>query len=160
MKHIAYFKLQAKNLLKDYKTQTPYIDSVDGNSYHGYSPKYFDIDRILLEYDGTLHECRWDEDNLGLMQIQHIFAQMLGFKKWADLLNASEAELALVKLLFDNQHKISIEDWDIYISGVENDNHSVLDTETRLDVFTNVFANVEGHHNPFGDYRLNRKLIS
>lgn len=160
MNHIAYFKLQAKNLFKDYKTQAPYIDDVDGNSYYGYSSKYFDIDRIFLEYNSILHECRWDEGNLSLMQIQHIFAQMLGFKKWADLLNTHEAELTLTRLLFDNQHKTSLEDWDMYISGVENDNHTTFDTETKSDIFKNVFVNVESHHNPFGDYRINKKLTA
>ena len=29
MNHIEYFKLQAKNLLRDYKTQTPYIEGGD-----------------------------------------------------------------------------------------------------------------------------------
>lgn len=123
MTPIAYFKLQAKNLFKDYKSQTPYIDDVDGNSYYGYSPKYFDIERILLEYNGILHDCRWDEADLNLMKIQHVFAQMLGFKKWTDLLKASDVELELAKLLFDNQDKIHIEDWEMYIAGVENDNN-------------------------------------
>ncbi|MBL4589907.1 MAG: hypothetical protein JKY11_07520 [Alphaproteobacteria bacterium] len=48
MNHIAYFKLLAKNLFKDYKTQAPYIE--DGETYYGYDPEYLDIDRILLEY--------------------------------------------------------------------------------------------------------------
>jgi hypothetical protein len=154
MSPIAYLKLQAKNLFKDYKTQSSYVDKVDGNTYYEYSPEYFDIDRIFLEYDDILQDCHWHEENLSLMKIQHIFAQMLGFKKWEDLFNAPVIELELTKLLFDNQDKISIEDWDMYISGVENDNQTTLDSETRLDIFMNVFVNVEGHHNPFGSYRL------
>ena len=46
MTPIDYFKLQAKNLLKDYQTKTPYIDEVDGLSYSSYSPKYFDIEPV------------------------------------------------------------------------------------------------------------------
>ena len=46
MKNIDYFKLQAKNLLKDY--QTRYL-SEDGNIYE-YEPKFFDIVGIFLEY--------------------------------------------------------------------------------------------------------------
>lgn len=155
MNPIAYFKLQAKNLFRDYKTKTPYIDNVDGNSYYGYNPKYFDIDRILLECDGILHDCHWDETSLSLMQIQHIFAQMLGFRKWADLLKASEVELELARLLFDNQEKISLEDWEMYIAGVEDDNNTSFTPDDRLEIFKQVFLNVEGHENPFGDYRLN-----
>ncbi len=160
MNPIAYFKLQAKNLLKDYKTQALYIDDVDGNSYYGYSPKYFDIDRILLEYDEVLHDCGWDETNLSLMQIQHIFAQMLGFRKWADLLKASDVELELAKLLFDNQDKIYIEDWEMYIAEVGVDNKTPLTSDVKLEIFKHVFLNVEGHINPFSDYRLNKKMVA
>lgn len=44
MTPIAYFKLQAKNLLRDYKTRTSTIDVVDGRSHYTYDAKYFDID--------------------------------------------------------------------------------------------------------------------
>ena len=66
MSPVDFFKLQAKNLLKDYKTQTSYIDPVDGFTYFTYSPDYFDIDRIFLEYD-------WDEENFSLMKAQHLW---------------------------------------------------------------------------------------
>ena len=56
MTHIEYFKLQAKNLFRDYKTQTSYIDYVDGNSYYKYDPKYFDVDSIFLDYHGFFDE--------------------------------------------------------------------------------------------------------
>jgi hypothetical protein len=97
MTHIEYFKLQAKNLFRDYKTQTSYIDEVDGYSYYTYTPKYFDIDSIFLEYN--LDE--EDEENLTLMKAQHLFSLMLGFEKWADILKASEARLELARLLWD-----------------------------------------------------------
>lgn len=51
MTPLVYFKLQVKNLLKDYQTKTIYVDEVDGHSYFRYAPKYFDIDRIFSEYD-------------------------------------------------------------------------------------------------------------
>jgi len=54
------------------------------------------------------------------MKAQHIIALMSGFDKWADLVKASEAELDLAKLLFDNQDKISIEHWRKYISAIES----------------------------------------
>lgn len=149
MTPVDYFKLQAKNLFKDYKTQTSYIDKVDGNSYYTYTPKYFDIDRIFLEYD-------WDEVNFTLMKAQHLFALMLGFEKWADILNASQSELELAKLLWDNQHKIGLEDWEMYIHSAEFDNQTTFDTESRIEIFKQVFVNVEGHYNPFGDYRLSK----
>jgi len=147
MTPIDYFKLQAKNLFKDYQTKTPYIE--DGFSYFNYSPKHFDIDRIFVEYD-------WDEENFSLMKAQHLFALMVGFENWADLLKASDTELELAKLVWDNQHKISLEDWKMYIANVKWDNKITLDAAARLEIFRGVFADVDGHHNPFGDYRLSK----
>ena len=46
-KDVNYFKLQAKNLYRDYQTKQPYIDDVDGQTYYQYSPKYFDIDQLF-----------------------------------------------------------------------------------------------------------------
>ncbi|MFW0778212.1 MAG: hypothetical protein ACN2B6_10905 [Rickettsiales bacterium] len=145
MKHIDFFKLQAKNLFKDYKTQF-----VTESGIYDYKPKYFDINGIFVDFD-------WNEENLSLMKIQHLFAVLIGFESWADLANASEAELELAKLLFDNQHKISLDDWKMYIADAGQDNNTTFDTESRIEIFKAVFANVEGHHNPFGDYRINKK---
>ena len=139
MTHIEYFKLQAKNLFRDYKTQTSYIDDVDGNTYYKYAPKFFDIDGIILAYD-------LDEDNLSLMKLQHIIAQMLGFEKWADLSKASNAELELAKQLFDNQDKIFLEDWEM--------TYGEYDTESQLEIFKQIVLNIDEHYNPFPDYRL------
>jgi hypothetical protein len=158
MTPIEYFKLQAKNMFRDYKTQTSYIDDVDGNSYFKYDPKYFDIDSIFLSYHGFFDE-GWDEKNLSLMQIQHLLAYMLGFEKWADLAKASEAELELAKLLFDHQDKISLDDWEMYIGDVEHDNRTPLDTEARIGIFNMVFANVEGHSSSFGGYRITKQNL-
>jgi len=151
MNHIDYFKLQAKNLFRDYKTQK----LVDGN--YTYTPKYFDIESIFSSYHGFFDTDGWDEGNLTLMQIQHLFAYMYGYEKWADLAKASNAELELTKLLFDHQDKISVEDWEIYIAGAESDNNTTFDTETKIGIFEQVFANVEGHYNPFGDWRLTKQ---
>ena len=149
MKPIPFFKLQAKNLYRDYKTKKPYIDTVDGETYFDYSPTYFDVDRILLEYD-------WNEEKFSLMNAQHTIALMVGFRKWSDMLKASDEELELAKLLFDNQDKIGIEDWQMYVAGVENDNNTELSSQSMLEIFKLVFVDVDGHYNPFGDYRLNR----
>ncbi|MBL1146102.1 MAG: hypothetical protein HND56_07215 [Pseudomonadota bacterium] len=149
MTPINFFKLQAKNLFKDYKTQTPYIDEVNGRSYYKYTPQYFDIERISLKYD-------WDEENFSLMKAQHLFALMLGFDKWTHLVKASDVELELTKLLWDNQHKISLEDWQMYIANVEFDNSITLSTTDEIEILKQVFINVDGHHNPFGDYRLKK----
>lgn len=147
MNTLAFFKLQAKNLFKDFKTKTPVFDEIIEDYLNEYTPKYFDIDRIIMEYD-------INEETFTLMKAHHIFANMVGFNKWADLVNCSPSELELAKLLFENQHKIYIEDWKMYIQQTENDNNCVFDADNRLEIFKHVFVNVDGHDNPFGDYRL------
>lgn len=147
MSPVEYFKLQAKNLLKDYKTQKPVVEGEF--TYFEYSPTYFDIDSIFVDYD-------WDEENFTLMKAQHLIAVLYGFDKWGDLINASNAELELAKLVWDNQHKIGLKDWNSYVWGVEAENNLELDPETKIEIFTKVFVEVDGHHNIFLDYRLNR----
>ena len=151
MSPVDYFKLQAKNLFKDYKTQTSYVDQVDRFTYFTYSPTYFDIDRIFLEYD-------WDEDNFSLMKAHHLFSLMVGFNKWGDLINAPSAELELAKLIWDNQHKIGLEDWNMYIMRVEAENNVKLGPKERLEIFRLIYVEVDGHQNPFGDYRQQRGI--
>lgn len=148
MTQIEFFKLQAKNLFRDFKTKTRYVDeeSIDGYS-NSYSPKYFDIDSMFLDYDV-------DEENFTLMNAQHLISRLVGFRQWSDLINASEFELELAKLLFDNQDKVSFDDWDIYITGTENDNRTTFDPEFKVEIFKQVFASQSGHTSSFPDYRL------
>lgn len=153
MTPVAYLKLQAKNLFRDYKTKKPHLDKTSGSVLYEYNPQYFDVDRILLEYN-------YDEDNFSLMKAQHIIALMVGFEKWTELLKASETELELAKLLFENQDKIYIDDWEMYIVGAEHDNNTIFSLEDRLEIFKHVFANVDGHQSTFGDYRLFRSPIA
>lgn len=110
MTPISYFKQQAKNLHKDYKTQASYIEA------------------LLLQY-------RFEKSDFCLMKAQHIIALMGGFSKWTDLLKASAVELELAKLLFDNQDKIPVEHWRKYISAIERDQGINLDPETKLEIF-------------------------
>lgn len=146
--HIQYFKFLAENLFEDYNTKKSVLDPVINDYLYEYNPEYFDVDRIVLEFD-------LDEEGFSLIDAQEVIAYMVGFEKWVDLLKASETELKLAKLIFDNQDKIHIEDWQMYIGGAEDDNDTTFDAEERLEIFKQVFVNVEGHHNPFGDYRLN-----
>ena len=85
MKNIDYFKLQAKNLLKDY--QTRYL-SEDGDIYE-YEPKFFNIVGIFLEY-GIMDDDKNFEFKLG--NAQHLIAQMAGFASWKDLTTAPETD--------------------------------------------------------------------
>ena len=149
MTHIEFFKLQAKNLFRDYQTKKQSFDQVIGDYLYEYDPKYFDMDSIVLDFD-------IDEDDFSLMKAQHIIAQMTGFRKWRDMSKASEPELELAKLLFDNQHKISAEDWEMYLKGAEDDNSTTFDPDLRVEIFKQLFVNQEGHESSFPDYRLNK----
>jgi hypothetical protein len=145
MNYIEFFKLQAKNLFKDYQTKKQSSEATIGD--YEYYPKYFDIHSIILYFD-------IDEDDFSLMKAQHIIAQIAGFRKWTDMLKASQPELELAKLVFDNQDKVSAEDWEMYIHGTERDENVIFDPDTRLEIFKTVFENVEGHVSTFPDYRL------
>jgi len=153
MTHVEYFKRQAKNLFKDYKAKTPYIDKLDGSTYYKYDGKYFDVTWILDDYRFIIEECGWDEGNLSLMNIQHIFAYMIGFEKWADLVNASNVELELAKLRFDNQDKISLEEWDAHVNEQEFRLDAEFDPEFKLALFKRGLLNNDGSQLE-QDYRL------
>lgn len=152
MTYIEYFKLQAKNLFRDYKTKTPHFDDAINDYMYEYNPKYFDVDRILVEYG-------WDERDFTLMKAQHTIALMVGFNKWGSLLKASEAELELAKLLFDNQGKITLDDWEMYIVFAEDDNNQSFDSESRLEIFKHVFLKGDFEYDTFLDYRLDKNTL-
>lgn len=147
MKIIEYFKLQAKNLHKDFKTQKPYFDPLSGDNLFEYAPKFFDVDALVTDFD-------IDEDHFTLMNSQHIIAKLAGFDKWTEMLKVSPSALELAKLLFDNMHKIRNEEWEYYLLDVENENNVALDDEDKLDIFKTVFADVDGHQSGGYDYRL------
>jgi len=147
MKPIDYLKLQAKNLHKDFKTKTPYSDPVDGETYYDYAPMFFDVDAILISFD-------IDQDNFTLMNAQHIIANLVGFGKWTELLSASEDALELSKQLFDNMHKICIEEWQDYLARNEHENQMEFEDDMKLEIFKTVFAEVDGHYSFRSDYRL------
>lgn len=114
MSHIAYFKRLAKNLFRDYKTQYSYIDSVSGDKWYGYLPKFFDMEQIFFDfYD------KFDEKNFCLMKAQHLLAQMLKFEKWQDLLDASNDELELAKLIWENRNRVSPLGWTYVVMEIE-----------------------------------------
>ncbi len=84
MNHIEYFKLQAKNLFKDFKTRQ-YNKS---NKCYEYTPEFFDIGGLFFSL-----EIPDDKDNFTftLMNAQHVIAKMVGFEKWENLIRASES---------------------------------------------------------------------
>ena len=150
MNTIDYFKLQAKNLHRDFKTKMPYIDKgIDAYLYE-YTPKYFDIDAIICDFD-------IDEDNFTLMNAQHVIALIAGFEKWAELLRASAPELELAKLLFDNQDIIHIQTWRDYIADAESMNQITFSSSTKLDLYKQLFIEKRIFEDSFPDYLLKKE---
>ncbi len=129
MNKISYFKLQAKNFLRDFKTQKK-----DQEGIYFYSPKFFkDINDIIVSFD-------IDEDNFTLMNAQYIIANLAGFDKWSDLLEASPEALELGELLFNNRNYSGdvdlTEDWNMYLAmnGFQD-----FDDASKLEIFNIVF---------------------
>lgn len=131
MNTIDYFKLQAKNLLRDFKTKTPVLDKTTTAFLYEYTPKYFDIELIISNFSV-------DEENFTLMNAQHIIAKIAYFDKWSELLSASTAELELAKLLYDHQNRIDMVGWKFYIENAQSMNEIELDAEIQVDIFKKV----------------------
>lgn len=131
MDTIDYFKLQAKNLHRDFKTQAPIVDKTIGDFRYEYSPKYFQIYDIISDFD-------IDEKKFSLMNAQHVIANIAGFDKWGTLIKLTESELELAKLLFEHQDKIDLISWNLYIAESQSMNEYELDAETQVDIFKQV----------------------
>lgn len=148
MDHKDYFKLQAKNLLKDFKTR----HFNEKEKIYEYNPKFFDITGIFLDFN-VVDDA--PDFTFTLMNAQHIIANLAGFSKWNELLKASPAELELAHLLYDNAHKISIDEWtNWYIPSSEEMNHTKFDAETKLEIFKQVFMSEDAHRSFDMPYRI------
>ena len=94
MSNLEFFKNQAKKFLKDWRTQTQTVES-DDIVLNQYDSKFYDIQGLFLYYE--LDEK--DEQDIKLSRAQHFIAQMVGFKKWDDLIHATDIELELAEFL-------------------------------------------------------------
>ena len=94
MDHIEYFKLQAKNLLKDYKTR--FFDGKE--EYYRYNPSFFDIAAIFDDYG---YPDEKPDFEFKLMNSQHIIAKIAGFNSWNDLNKSSEKDLKIAHRQLD-----------------------------------------------------------
>lgn len=147
MKTINFFKLQAKNLHRDFKTKKAVTDNADSFWLYDYEPKYFDVGTIIYDF-------KLDEEKLTLMKAQHVIAQMAGFKKWTVLITASESDLKIAKILFDNQDVIDVRMWENYIAEAEKMNQTHFDSETKMAICEQVFEEGIFGDVIFDDYRL------
>jgi hypothetical protein len=131
MSTIDYFKLQAKNLHRDFRTQTSLVDKTISDFQYEYSPKYFKIYDIISDFD-------IDEENFTLMNAQHVIAKIAGFDKWGTLIRAFQPELELARLLFEHQDKIDLTSWNFYIGDAQTMNEHKLDAEAQVEIFKQV----------------------
>ena len=131
MNTIDYFKLQAKNLLRDFKTKTPVPDKTTSAFLFEYKPRYFDIEMIISDFG-------IDEENFSLMNAQHVIAKIANFDNWSVLIEVSKEELELAKLLYDHQNKIDLVGWKFYIADAQSMNQTELDAEIQVEIFKQV----------------------
>ena len=116
MSDLEFFKKQAKLFFKDWQTQVKKVGD-DGFISFEYHPKFYDVDDLFFYYEFSDE----DEQDIKLARAQHLIAQMVGFKKWNDLIAASEKELELAKILLKRfKNASAIQDWEeaLMISGV------------------------------------------
>lgn len=116
MSNLEFFKKQAKNLLKDWQTQTKTVDSDGFISYH-YDWKFYDVGDLFFYYEFDDK----DEQEIILARAQHLIAKMVGFKKWDELIHATPIEQELAELLLRRfKDSSAIQDWEetLVFSGV------------------------------------------
>jgi hypothetical protein len=146
MTPIEYLKLQAKNLHKDFKTQTSSFDPKLRRNVYEYGPKFFKFDLLVNDFN-------INEEKFKLGNAHHVIAKLCGLNKWTDLLKASPAKIELSILLYTNMDKVEVRDWDEYVSRVETENKVKLDDDFKLQIFTEVFLERE-QDVYYDDYRL------
>ncbi len=148
MKPIEYLKLQAKNLHKDFKTQTSLSDPKLRRKVYDYDPKFFKIDLLVNDFNIK-------EENFKLGNAQHVIAKLCGLEKWTDLLNASPAKIELSVLLFTNMDRLEVRDWDQYVLDIETENNVKLDDDFKLQIFKEGFLEQE-QDVFYDDYRISK----
>ena len=142
--NIEYLKKQAKNLYQDYKTRR----LSDTGDIYEYSPKYYDITQIFLDFDIFDDEPDFE---FSLMKAQHLIATILDFKSWADLLKASDTQLEIAKIklwcfTLDNYDPSKIEDYEFFMGEAEDNAGTTFDDETRLEL-AKYYIKGEGQEN-------------
>lgn len=146
MTTIEYFRLQAKNLNKDFKTQKSSFNPKLGRNVYDYDPKFFKIDLLINDFN-------IDEENFKLGNAQHVIAKLCGLEKWSDLSKASSAKIKLSRLLYTNMDIVEVSEWNAYVSDIETENKVQLDDEFKLQIFKDVFLK-GGREVYYDSYRL------
>ena len=132
MSNLEFLKKASKNLFKDWKSHTVTVEP-DGFKLFEYDSHFFDFNDFVVYYDLSVE----DEENFSLMKAQHMIAQMVGYKKWNDLITSSEKELELAKILVSHFYDSGdVEDWESYkaISGFNN-----FDIDSKIEIAKHYF---------------------
>ncbi|MXN91119.1 hypothetical protein GR160_07735 [Flavobacterium sp. Sd200] len=148
MEPIEYLKLQAKNLHKDFKTQTISYDPKLRRNVYGYDPKFFKFDLLVDDFS-------INEEKFTLMNAQHIIAKLCGLDKWTELSTASPAKIELSVLLYTNMDRLEVRDWDQYVLDIETSNNVKLEDEFKLKIFKEGFLQWQ-EDVYYEDYRLSK----
>ena len=135
MSNLEFFKKQSKNFLKDWKSQTKIVVT-DGNVYFRYSPKFFDIKDWFSYFELSAK----DEQDVKLSRAQHYIAKIAGFKKWTDLIAASEKELIYAEIKLRNfKNSMDLIQWDY----IEKDYELAdLDIDSKIEYAKQFFKGV------------------
>lgn len=126
MSNLEFFKKQAKNFLKDWQTQIKTVENDGFISYH-YDWKFYDVGDLFFYYE--LDDK--DEQDIKLARAQHWISKMVGFKKWDELIHASDIELELAEFLLRRfKNAQDVQDWEetVLFAGLAD-----LEPETKLD---------------------------
>ncbi|MBO4439726.1 MAG: hypothetical protein J5798_10280 [Spirochaetaceae bacterium] len=117
MTNLEFFKNEAKKFLKDWRTQTQTVGSDGAISYH-YDWMFYDVGDLFFYYE--LDDK--DEQNIKLARAQHYIANMLGYKKWDNLIHASDTELELAEFLLRHfKNAQDVQGWQetLMFTGIE-----------------------------------------
>lgn len=94
--------------------------------------------KSIFKYFGCTQK---DEESFSLMRAQHFIAQMLSFDNWNDLLNASDEELKLSRIILENCHdEKQLGTWWDYFNYAELDNYCI---ESQINICTSYFSGNE-----------------
>lgn len=125
MKNLDYFKKQAKYLVKDWETRAvnPGTDEDWEGEPYVYDGKYFEMYNVVHFFEIG--------DDFCLQKAQHVIANMAGFKKWDELQNADEDELALARIRFLHLDPTFAGGWDRYCRTL---NWNLIPIEARFPI--------------------------
>lgn len=148
MTPIEYLKLQAKNLLRDFKTQNSSFDPELQRNVYNYDTRFFKIDLLISDFG-------INEEKFQLGNAQHVIAKLCGLDKWQDLSKGSPAKIELSILLYTNMDRLEVRDWNQYVFDIETTNNIKLDDEFKLQIFKEEFLEWQ-QDVCYEDYRLSK----